>query len=143
MWQAPGTGTLLTAAASAPIYSGDACGSACGTCYKLTNQGYGPVANSGASPAFKGDTVVVMITNLCPAADNQEWCSSPNRYNYDQHFDMGSDGNSPNGWGNVVVAYERVDCASAAQSLVGDYKGQCDCAAGKTSRVRRGLEWLV
>jgi len=39
------------------------------------------------------------------------------------------------GWNNPVVKYEEVACPG---SLTADWQ-TCQCASGKTSRVRRGL----
>ena len=105
--------------------------------------GYGPTPNAGASPDHKGDSIIVMITNACPKTGNEEWCTAPNQFGYGAHFDIASVGN-PNGWGNVVVQYEKTDCGAAkglaGSKLQGDLLenyAQCKCAAQKKPAVRR------
>ena len=153
-WQAnPGT-KVFTAAGSQTLFggSGSWCGSGCGKCYQLTN--VGSIAASGQGGCTgAGDTITVMVTNLCPANGNEQWCSQPsNQFGYGAHFDiMSKDG--PLGWSkslfgrfnwrvsltfrldNPVVRYKEVTCPG---SLNSDY-ATCQCAKGATSRVRRGL----
>lgn len=136
-WQASAGAQLFTAAGSQSLFdsgSSSWCGSGCGKCYKLTN--VGAVAASGQGDCTgAGDSITVMVTNLCPANGNEQWCSQPsNQYGYGAHFDIMSQG-GPNGWNNPVVKYEEVACPG---SLTADWK-TCQCASGKTSRVRRGL----
>ncbi|MDI1491565.1 MAG: hypothetical protein OHK93_002774 [Ramalina farinacea] len=140
-WQATpdSSSTLFTAAGSQSLFggSGSWCGSGCGTCYKLTNANY--IAASGQGDCTgAGDSITVMITNLCPADGNQQWCGgqggSGNQYGFGAHFDIMSQG-GPKGWNNPVVAYEQVPCPG---TFTTDY-ATCQCANGATSRVRRGL----
>ena len=138
-WQAsPGSPNLYTAAGSqnlfAPSSPSSWCGSGCGKCYTLTNAG--AIAASGQGDCTgAGDTITVMVTNLCPANGNEQWCAQPeNRYGFGAHFDIMSQA-GPAGWNNPVVKYEEVPCPG---SLSADWQ-TCRCAGGKTSRVRRGL----
>lgn len=68
-----------------------------------------------------------MVTNLCPAAGNEQWCkNNPNSYGYDAHFDL-MDHNLISGslhWDNPEVTYEAVSCPSG---MAVNYK-QCQCA---------------
>lgn len=96
-WQENAGDQLFTAAGSQNLFGdGTWCGSGCGQCYELTNTGmiadYGQGDCSGA-----GQTITVMITNLCPADSNQQWCSMPDAYGYPVHFDIMAQG-SPQGW---------------------------------------------
>jgi hypothetical protein len=122
--------TKITAAASSPIFgSGTWCGSGCGKCFKLT-----PTA-AGASPIGKGapntNSIVIKVTNLCPAAGNEQWCAyDVNSYGYDAHFDL-MDYNmaglvSGMGWDNPEVTYEEVDCNTNSFS---DWNCECASAA--------------
>lgn len=126
--------TKLTAAASAPVFgSGTWCGSGCGKCFQLT-----PTA-VGASPIGAGATttksVVIKVTNLCPAAGNEAWCAyDVNSYGYDAHFDL-MDYNmagliSGMGWDNPEVTYEQVDCASNGYT---DWNCECASATDTTT----------
>jgi len=139
-WQAsPGGTNLYTAASSQNLFAGPGsssswCGSGCGKCYTLTNVGTIAAAGQGDCTG-SGDTITVMVTNLCPANGNQQWCSQPeNQYGFGAHFDIMSQG-GPLGWNNPVVKYQEVPCPG---SLTADWQ-TCQCASGKTSRVRRGL----
>jgi len=73
-WQtgiAPG---VYTAAASQAIFgSGTWCGSGCGQCFKLTSTGSAPCSGCGTGGAA-GQSIIVMVTNLCPYNGNQQWC---------------------------------------------------------------------
>ena len=139
-WQAsPGGTAIYTAAGSQNLFDGEGsssswCGSGCGKCYKLTN--VGAIAASGQGDCTgAGQSITVMVTNLCPANGNAVWCSQPtNQYGYGAHFDIMSQ-NGPEGWNNPVVQYEAVACPG---SLTSDFK-TCQCASSSTSRVRRGL----
>lgn len=76
--------------------------------------------------------MTVMMTNRCPQEGNEQWCSSPDKFGFDGHFDiMAKD--KPMGWDNAVVKYESIPCPG---DLSSDYK-QCECA-GK-SRMMRSL----
>ena len=161
-WQL-GSGSLWTAAGSSSLFdnggSSSWCGSGCGTCYELTNAG--SIAASGQGDCTgAGEKITVLITNLCPAQGNEQWCSAPtNRYGFGAHFDINSQSGPASGWSklmpsfvlvlsvplpqyvltgvfssdNPVVKYRKIDCPS---SLASNYQ-QCQCAG--SSRVRRGL----
>ena len=137
-WQAStGSETIYTAAGSQHLFdtgSSSWCGSGCGKCYKLTNTGALGAVGQGTC-AGAGQSITVMVTNLCPAVGNTQWCNQPtNEYGFEAHFDiMSQDG--PSGWNNPVVKYEEVACPG---SLPSDWK-TCQCASSATSRVRRGL----
>jgi len=75
--------TTFTAAPSYPIFgSGSWCGSGCGKCYRLTNEGFSPEGKGGP----KGDSIEIMVTNFCP---DFGWCQPhPNKYGYNYHFDL-------------------------------------------------------
>lgn len=137
-WQAspPGGNTIFTAAGSQNLFdtgSSSWCGSGCGTCYELTNTG--SIAADGQGECTgAGETITVMITNLCPANGNAQWCSVPDQYGFPAHFDIMSQG-GPMGWNNPVVAYKEVACPGSLSSSF----GSCQCAKGGASRVRRGV----
>ncbi|KAK4695270.1 hypothetical protein P7C71_g2460, partial [Lecanoromycetidae sp. Uapishka_2] len=143
-WQeSPGPG-LFTAASSQNLFDGAGstasyCGTGCGTCYNVTNLGYIAAQGQGDCTGA-GESITVMVTNLCPANGNQQWCAQPtNEYNYSAHFDImqaSSSAGGPMGWNNPVVSYEPIACPS---TLVQDYSQCTDCAG--PSRVRRGLSW--
>lgn len=98
-WQTGDGNTIFTAAGSQNLFggSGSWCGSGCGQCYELTNAGYVAAEGQGDCTG-KGETITVMITNLCPANGNAQWCSQPaDQYGYGAHFDILSQG-GPRGW---------------------------------------------
>lgn len=107
--QSPGPG-LFTTAASQNLYdgqgsSGSYCGTGCGKCYNVTNLGYIAAPGQGDCTGA-GQSITVMVTNLCPAAGNQQWCAQPtNRYNYPAHFDImqaSSSAGGPQGWSKCL-----------------------------------------
>ncbi len=104
-WQAGDGSTVFTAAGSQNLFggSGSWCGSGCGQCYELTNVGY--VAGEGQGDCTgAGDKITVMITNLCPADGNAQWCSQPtDQYGYGAHFDILSQG-GPAGWSKSMIS---------------------------------------
>lgn len=78
--QTGGSG-FYTAAGSNALFAGSNasstwCGSGCGTCYKLTSTGSSP-SGEGAG-GVDGQSITVMVTNLCPYSGNQNWC--PQRF---------------------------------------------------------------
>merc|ERR1711872_665306 len=109
------------------------CGRACGRCVKVTTTG-GHVPWMGR-PTREGQVKYFMITNLCPANGNEQWCKgNTNTYGYEAHFDFadGARQISSLGWDNSEVTYEYVDCATAH---AGDPKTpgprqwrQCECS---------------
>lgn len=73
-WQLGIASGVYTAAGSQALFgSGTWCGSGCGTCYKLTSTGSSPCSTCG-SGGDAGESITVMITNLCPYNGNQQWC---------------------------------------------------------------------
>ena len=130
-WQAGIGNDVYTAAGSQALYdpSGSSwCGSGCGSCYELTSTGSAP-ASQGAGGAH-GQSIIVMVTNLCPNSGNAQWCPQPgakNTYGYEYHFDLMA---SSSGLGeimgdNPVVNFTSVACPSQATS---DF-AQCQCKA--------------
>jgi len=131
-----GCGTKLnsytyTAAGSPSIFgSGTWCGSGCGKCYTLTSTGTAPPGEGTGGKA--GSSIMVIVTNLCPAeAPNTNWCppaGQNNAYGYSAHFDInsasGNGGWSSLGWNNPIVDYSEVSCPS---SVLSAYSG-CECA---------------
>ena len=98
-WQKSAGTKIFTAAGSQSLFggSGSWCGSGCGKCFQLTN--VGSIAAKGQGDCTgTGDTITVMVTNLCPANGNEVWCSQPsNQFGYGAHFDIMSEG-GPLGW---------------------------------------------
>ncbi|KAF8344146.1 glycoside hydrolase [Cantharellus anzutake] len=127
-WQNGISTGVYTAAASQGIFdAGGAtwCGKGCGLCFKLTSTGKSPCSTCGTGGGA-GQSIIVMITNLCPYNGNQQWCPNPggvNAYGYSAHFDIMSKNGF--GWDNPVVDYVQVTCPTLAAS---DYK-QCVCAS--------------
>jgi hypothetical protein len=84
---------IYTAAASQSIYDSGGlswCGSGCGKCYQLTSTGNAPCSTCGSGGAA-GQSIIVMVTNLCPNSGNAQWCANPggsNQYGYQYHFDI-------------------------------------------------------
>ncbi|KAF3385637.1 Endoglucanase-5 [Penicillium rolfsii] len=90
------------------------CGAGCGKCYKLTSTGEAPCTNCGTGGAA-GQSIIVMVTNLCPYNGNQQWCpnvGSTNQYGYSYHFDIMAQ-NEIFG-DNVVVDFEPIACPGQA-----------------------------
>ena len=116
----------LTAAASDSLYGGGWCGSGCGSCYQITPTG-GFVDGEGSAPG-SWDSQVLLVSNSCPASDNQQWCSSPNWYGYNAHFDLMDINNSgvvaALGWNNPEVYYQQISCPDQQWNQW----MQCQCA---------------
>jgi len=116
----------LTAAASDSLFGKkDWCGPGCGDCYSVTPTG-GFIDGQGSAPK-NIKSRLLMVTNMCPAKDNKQWCTSPNKYGYTAHFDL-MDHNMKGiitdmGWNNVEVYYEKVPCPVAR---VNQWK-ECEC----------------
>jgi len=119
-------GEFYTAAGSPPIFgTATDCGTGCGKCYQLTTTGFSP-SGTGA-PA--GQTITIMITNLCPVGG--QWCAADlNSFDYGAHFDLAD---SPTGmlitnlgWDNPEVVYEEVACTGAMTPTDADF-AQCTC----------------
>ncbi len=118
---------IITAAASNSMFGdGTWCGSGCGKCFAITPTG-GFVDGQGSRPSNL-QSQVMMITNLCPAQYNQQWCTSPNQYGYTAHFDL-MDQNmngiiSRLGWNNVEVYYQQIACPA---TQLANWR-QCQCS---------------
>ncbi|KAH8116256.1 endoglucanase V-like protein [Phellopilus nigrolimitatus] len=92
-------------------------GDACGRCFAVT------ATEDPFSPSFTGpfQTVVVKVTDLCPASGNEEWCgqttSNPtNEYGVGVHFDLCEDTGAsstffPSGHGALTGTFEEVVCS--------------------------------
>ncbi|KAK5716809.1 hypothetical protein LTR17_016334 [Elasticomyces elasticus] len=103
---------------------GAGAGPACGTCWKLTVQ----TDSSGKKVSNAGNSIVVKITNLCPANGNplcaQNGLSGTNQYGANLNFDTCKDsgastalfGNSGVGLG--VGTATKVDCSQWKGSIV-------------------------
>ena len=123
-WQTGISSGVYTAAGSAAVFgSGTWCGSGCGQCFQLTSTGTAPSGEGTGGAA--GESIIVMVTNLCPYDGNENWCpnaGSANAYGYDYHFDVMAQSEVLGD--NPIVNFESVACPSAASS---DY-AQCQCA---------------
>ncbi|KAJ4407860.1 Endoglucanase-5 [Gnomoniopsis sp. IMI 355080] len=129
-WQTGISSGVYTAAASQTLFGAGStwCGTGCGTCYELTSTGESPCSSCGAGGA-SGESIIVMVTNLCPNSGNAQWCpvdGGTNEYGYSYHFDIMA---SSSALGeilgdNPVVNFSEVACPSAATT---DYD-QCVCA---------------
>jgi len=103
---------------------GAGAGPGCGTCWKLTIQ----KDSSGKQVSNAGNSIVVMVTNLCPAQGNplcsQSGLSGTNQYGANLNFDLCIDsransalfGNSGVGLG--VGSAAQVDCSQWSGSIV-------------------------
>ena len=103
---------------------GAGAGPGCGTCWKLTIQ----KDSSGHTLSNAGNSIVVMVTNLCPASGNplcsQSGLSGTNQYGANLNFDLCIDskansalfGNSGVGLG--VGSAVQVDCSQWSGSIV-------------------------
>ncbi|KAI0476061.1 RlpA-like double-psi beta-barrel-protein domain-containing protein-containing protein [Xylariaceae sp. FL0804] len=129
-WELGSASTFYTAAGSPALFGdGSWCGSGCGTCYQLTSTGNAPCSTCGTG-GDAGQSITVMVTNLCPNAGNAQWCpeaGATNEYGYGYHFDIMAE--SEVFGDNPVVSFESVDCPSGAAS---DY-AQCTCAASASA----------
>lgn len=116
-WQEGISDGVYTAAGSQALFGADGstwCGSGCGTCYKLTSTGDAACSSCGTGGAA-GESITVMVTNLCPYNGNQRWCpnaGSTNDYGYSYHFDIMT--KTEIFGDNVVVDFEEVACPGAA-----------------------------
>jgi len=121
---------IYTAAVSPLLFGGTStwCGTGCGKCFTLTSTGTSPPGQGTGGGA--GKSIMVIATNLCPHAGNENWCpvaGQNNAYGYNAHFDIdsgsGNGGWNSLGWNNPIVTYTQVACPSAATSL---YRS-CQC----------------
>ncbi|KYG46753.1 glycoside hydrolase family 45 protein [Acidomyces richmondensis BFW] len=111
-----------SAAVSQNLYGagpGQGAGPACGTCWRLTIE----TDSSGNTVSNAGNSIVVKVTNLCPADGNplcaQATLSDTNQYGANVNFDsasaalFGSDG-----VGLGVGTAEEVDCSEWSGTVV-------------------------
>jgi len=133
-------GQQYTAAASQKIFdpSGSSwCGVGCGSCWEITPTGDCP---TGGSCATNRNSIVIMVTNLCPNDGNEQWCPNPgavNEYGYPQHFDL-MDPNMAGwvdslGWNNPVVTYKQVACGTLGSPTCAE-ASQCLCSTSACSQ---------
>ncbi|KAL7902889.1 non-ribosomal peptide synthetase [Trichoderma sp. SZMC 28014] len=125
-WQLGIGSGIYTAAGSQALYDtagASWCGAGCGKCYNLTSTGESPCSSCGTG-GVAGQSIIVMVTNLCPNNGNAQWCPTvggTNQYGYSYHFDIMAQ-NEVFG-DNVVVDFEPVACPGQATS---DWE-QCLC----------------
>ncbi|KAF9883670.1 hypothetical protein FE257_003054 [Aspergillus nanangensis] len=116
-WQLGISANVYTAAGSQALFDtagASWCGAGCGKCYQLTSTGSAPCSGCGTGGAA-GQSIIVMVTNLCPYNGNQQWCPNPgstNTYGYGYHFDIHAQ--SEVFGDNVVVDFEPVACPGQA-----------------------------
>jgi len=107
-------------------------GDACGRCFALTGSA------DPYSPSYTGpfSSVVVKVTDLCPASGNEVWCgqtkSTPNnQYGKPVHFDLCQDTGAsgvffPSGHGALTGTYQEVSCSQWKGSDGGSlWNGAC------------------
>ncbi|RFU79622.1 glycoside hydrolase family 45 [Trichoderma arundinaceum] len=125
-WQLGISSGVYTAAGSQALFDtagASWCGAGCGKCYKLTSTGEAPCPTCGLG-GVAGQSIIVMVTNLCPNNGNAQWCPNvggTNQYGYKYHFDIMA--KSEIFGDNVVVDFEPVACPGQASS---DW-GTCLC----------------
>lgn len=117
----------FSAAVSQNLYGagpGAGQGPACGTCWKITGQ----TDSSGNALSNAGNSIVVMVNNLCPANGNplcsQNGLSGTNQYGANVNFDLCRDsgaadaffGNS--GVGLAIGTAQQVDCSEWSGTVV-------------------------
>ncbi|EED15895.1 endoglucanase-5 precursor, putative [Talaromyces stipitatus ATCC 10500] len=119
-WQVGSSSTgFYTAAGSQALFDTDGsswCGGGCGKCYNLTSTGTS-ACNGCGEGGVAGESIIVMVTNLCPYNGNEKWCpsvGSKNDYGYSYHFDIMAE--SEVFGDNVVVNFEPVACPGQATS---------------------------
>ncbi|RAO73543.1 uncharacterized protein BHQ10_009555 [Talaromyces amestolkiae] len=118
-WQLDVSTGVYTAAGSQALFDTDDsswCGGGCGKCYNLTSTG-SSACNGCGEGGVAGESIIVMVTNLCPYNGNEVWCPSvgaKNNYGYSYHFDIMAE--SEVFGDNVVVNFEPVTCPGQAAS---------------------------
>ncbi|KAH8688980.1 RlpA-like double-psi beta-barrel-protein domain-containing protein-containing protein [Talaromyces proteolyticus] len=116
-WQTGISPKVYTAAGSQALFDTDGsswCGAGCGKCYNLTSTG-SSACNGCGTGGVAGESIIVMVTNLCPYNGNQQWCPQPgatNEYGYNYHFDIMAQ--SEVFGDNVVVQFEETACPGQA-----------------------------
>ncbi|KIM44561.1 glycoside hydrolase family 45 protein, partial [Hebeloma cylindrosporum] len=135
----PGNG--FTAAMNQLAYGappGQGSGDACGRCFSITGTG-DPYSPWSTGPF---NTIVVKVTDLCPAEGDGRWCeqttSNPtNQYGKPFHFDIcedtgGADAFFPSGLGALIGNFTEVSCNQWSGSNGGAlWNGAC--LAGETA----------
>ena len=103
---------------------GAGAGPACGTCWRLTAE----TDSSGKSLSNAGNSIVVQVTNLCPAQGNtlcaQNGLSGTNQYGANLNFDLCVDSSASSalfGSSGVGLAVGRAVQVSCSVSIL------CDC----------------
>ncbi|PSR78434.1 RlpA-like double-psi beta-barrel-protein domain-containing protein-containing protein, partial [Coniella lustricola] len=127
-WQTGISSGVYTAAGSQALFAPSSststwCGAGCGTCYNLTSTGTAPSGQGTGGAA--GESIIVMVTNLCPYNGNAVWCpqlGGTNAYGYQYHFDLMAQ--SEVFGDNPVVEFAEVACPAQAAT---DWK-ECVCA---------------
>lgn len=135
---------------------GQGAGPACGTCYRLTIE---TDASTGARVPNAGDSIVVMVDNLCPAAgagDGNSLCAqpdlrTPNSYGGVVDFNLCNDDGAhaallaPAGTGLAGATAAEVSCAEWDGTKKTDCGSDCngkdgiDSAGGGVAVGPRGL----
>lgn len=117
----------FSAAASQNLYGagpGDGAGPGCGTCWKIT----GETDSSGNALSNAGNSIVVMVNNLCPADGNplcsQNGLSGTNQYGANVNFDLCRDSGAADaffgdsGVGLAIGTAQQVDCSEWSGTVV-------------------------
>ncbi|EIM86862.1 endoglucanase V-like protein [Stereum hirsutum FP-91666 SS1] len=113
--------------------SGLGAGDACGRCFALTGTA-DPYSPSYTGPF--GQSVVVKVTDLCPAPENEQWCgqttSNPtNQFGAPVHFDLCEDTGAaaqffPSGHTALTGSFSEVSCSEWSGSDGGSlWNGAC------------------
>jgi len=119
---------------------GSGAGDACGRCFSLTGSA------DPYSPSYTGPfhSIVVKVTDMCPAAGNAVWCGQTtadptNQYGKPVHFDIcedtgGSNVFFPSGHGALTGTYTEVSCSEWSGSD-GSSLWNGACLAGETAPI--------
>jgi len=115
-------------------------GDACGRCFSLT------ATADAYSPSFTGPfkTIIVKVTDMCPAQGNEQWCgqtpSSPtNQFGAPVHFDLCQDTRAmaalfPSRHGALTGSYTEVSC-SAWSGSDGSSLWNGSCIKGESAGI--------
>jgi len=114
-------------------------GDACGRCFALTANA-DPYSPSYTGPF--GKSIVVKVTDMCPAAGNEQWCgqtqSNPvNSFGMQYHFDLCEDTGAsgvffPSGHGALLGSFQEVSCSQWSGSD-GSPQWTGACIAGESA----------
>ncbi|KAH9030805.1 RlpA-like double-psi beta-barrel-protein domain-containing protein-containing protein [Lactarius pseudohatsudake] len=92
-------------------------GDACGRCFQVTGD------SDPSTPSFVGpfNSIVVKVTNLCPASSNEQFCGqttsqTTNSFSMSVHFELCQDTGTdhaffPSGHGALTGMYQEVSCS--------------------------------